>query len=374
CGATSVEEKLAIVHAEKPTSFERPKEWRPRRGSDLGEAPLRYKTDVGDWLPPVFVLAILLFVGAEETKATWLYPFYGVVPADLARVSPIGAPADVGKALQGADVRATSISARLRSGSAGAFDHLSLDWGKSGGTAPKTLTLSSEKAPLPAADIRARLGKILHGGFDGSRWIFGDVSLTLRPDARELGIVVEPKDNPLFERQVVVSLHVLGAAAFGDPLSVSDAEMKAVYGGAYPITDLAKIAPATLAPEADARVMALFPGAFPAFTSYRFGVDHPIVSFVTLQWDPADEHGGRLREIDFDFAVGAVARRSAWITCLAQSLGAPKAGGGDAYWQLGDARTDSQFFVRPDHADMRAYDVFPADKYAAVVAAIDRCR
>lgn len=372
CGATNVEENLATLHREKPKSFEQPETWRPRAGSGLEGRELRYKTDWKDFLPLVYVGAILLAAILGGTTEVWRDPYYGIVPADIATLKIVDSPANVAKELQGADASESVVTARFRKGSAGPFDTLSLGWGKT--TAPKSISVTSKNGPIPP-EVAGRLGKILHGGFDGKYWTFGPIVVTLRDDAKSVGIAIAPDKNPLFERQAVVALRVLDAAVFGAPLGVSDDEMRAVFGGGYPIADLARLDPKTLVADADARMTTLFPGASQKAHSYEFGLDHPMLAFAKVQWDDADEHGGRMRKIDFKLAVGAKGRRDAWVQCLAKSLGPAKSGtGGDAYWVYMTGRDDAHFTVRPESADMDAYNLFPADAYAAIFSAVDTCR
>ena len=388
CGAVNEQEKLATLHEEKPKNFSQPKKWTPPAHKQApSREPMPYKRDAGDWLAALYFPGFVLLFGGAAAMDAWGGYFYGVVPADLAHLDVTRSPAAVGKDLQGANVGKTKVTADFRTGSAGPFKSIRLEWEESHPDAPQWLVLEpANSKSTPPADIEARLAADLHGGLSPqSDWKFGAVSVQYRKDGGgEINIDVDPNphegDNPLAARQAAVAMRVLAHAAFNQPLGVDPKEMREVFGGGYPVRTFLKIDPKTTGENSTSVMKGLFSGAFIHYRSFDVGLDHPLLSMATLEWDDPDEHGGRLRKITFRPTSAYHDKRESFVACLEKTLGPAvktpqKKGAPHYHFELAKFPVEATFeLLASDILEMDAFDVFPSDKWNGVFTAIDGCR
>lgn len=388
CGATNEEEKLQTLHKEKPKDFSPPKKWTPPKSAPIeSREPLPYKRDLGDWFAIIYVPALILLFAGGAAWDKWGGNFYGVLPADLARLNVVGSPESVGKELQGAHVTKDGVTADFRTGSAAPFKSLRFDWSESHMTAPQWLVIEPiDSKAKPSADVEARLSSALPGGLSAqSDWKFGAVFVQFRKDVGgEIDISVDPHphddNNPLAARQAAVAMRVLANAAFGQPLDVDPNEMREVFGGGYPVASMLQLDPTTRVANARAVMKRLFSGAFVHANSFDVSLDHPLLSRATVKWDDDDEHGGRMRNVTFDVTSAFSGRRDSFVTCLAKTLGpvkksTPRKGAPDYRFDLAAYPEEASFELLANGVvDMHAFDLFPASKWHDVFTAIETCR
>ncbi len=134
---------------------------------------------------------------------------------------------------------------------------------------------------------------------------------------------VDGKPNPLFDRQLEAARQVLLNAAFGLPVSVSDAELADALGTGYAVAAVARSNVFALPIE---QGLTFVPAHYPSATGagsplVAIPLDHPLIRAVKLRWE--NRPGGAINSVELQTTDAYEAARDTFATCLKPRLGAP---------------------------------------------------
>jgi hypothetical protein len=276
------------------------------------------------WIGGAIIAGIFLAALGVPLFVEFAWPhLHGATPADLARLSLSGSPKAVGRAAPASEVSNGSVRIHMKAG-VSEYERVDLDWPSEDTSAPNAMRLRPENG-AKQPDVAVALGRWLplHDG----RYEWGAVSFRVdEPDGdARFGIrrTVDGKPNTLFDRQLEAARQVLLNAAFGLPVTVSDAELADTLGTGYAVAAVARSNVFALPLEQGLPfVTAHYPTATGRGSSVlTIPLDHPLIRSVTLRWD--NKPGGMITTVELQTTDAYAGARDLFATCLQPRLGAP---------------------------------------------------